>query len=227
MSDTPYSQKFYDQQRAGSSSSASQIVPWLHDIFKPKSVIDIGCGVGTWAAEFIKLKVPTVLGIDGEYAKNSNLVIPEDQFQAVDLADEARTSLGGKTFNMSICLEVAEHLPTSRAESFVQFVTSLAPVAVFGSAIPGQGGTNHVNEQWQSFWAKLFDKHGFYAVDIVRPQFWMARVSFWYVQNTIVYVKKGHDVQLPATTAGQMLDCVHPGLANKWRRHMSEQKPRR
>ena len=60
----------------------------------------------------------------------------------------------------SISLEVAEHLSPGRAESFISDLCQAAPVVLFGAAIPGQGGVGHLNEQWQSYWANLFEACG-------------------------------------------------------------------
>ncbi len=50
-----YNKTFYDNQEKGSLNSAKIIVPIVMDIVKPKSVIDVGCGVGTWLSVFKQL----------------------------------------------------------------------------------------------------------------------------------------------------------------------------
>ena len=45
-----YDKGFYEGQQAGSRSSAERIVPLVLDLVHPRSVVDIGCGVGTWLA---------------------------------------------------------------------------------------------------------------------------------------------------------------------------------
>ncbi len=209
MSEAPYTKRFYDHQRTGSQKSAATIVPWIVDTFRPGRVVDVGCGVGTWAAEFIQCGVPVVRGIDGTYVDRADLAIPQESFLPRDLNDMALTDFDEK-FDLSICLEVAEHLSPARAQGFVKFVASLAPIAVFGAAVPRQGGTNHVNEQWQSYWAALFEAEGFVAHDLLRPRFWTADVEPWYAQNTLVYVSKDLDVALPPPVRN--LDFIHPGL---------------
>jgi hypothetical protein len=82
-------------------------------------------------------------------------------------------------------LEVAEHLPPDRSNSFIAELTALAPVALFSAAIPQQGGTDHINERWQSYWAGLFKKRGFSPLDVIRPAVWENdAVERWYRQNT-------------------------------------------
>ena len=70
-------------------------------------------------------------------------------------------------------LEVAEHIPPECADIFVESLTwGLAPVIMFSAAVPGQGGTLHLNEQWPAYWASKFAQHGYVLIDCLRPQLW-------------------------------------------------------
>jgi hypothetical protein len=51
-----------------------------------------------------------------------------------------------------------------------------------------QGGTNHINEQQHSYWAKLFAARDFYPLDLFRPE--NENVDIWYRQNVFLYVRK-------------------------------------
>ena len=70
------------------------------------------------------------------------------------------------------------------------------------AAIPHQGGTGHINERWQSWWAALFQKNGFGAAwhqpDIRNCE----EVEFWYRQNMVLYARGANgsvaDFVLPA-----------------------------
>jgi hypothetical protein len=113
-------------------------------------------------------------------------------------------------------------IPPAAAETFVETLSRLAPVVVFSAAIPMQGGTGHVNEQWQTYWARLFSARGFVAADVLRPVFWDdQRVDWWYRQNTIVYAQQDRLGEYPALgeargrTSNRMLDVVHPSLLAK------------
>ena len=41
-----YSEQFYRTQVAGALRSAKKILPLIFEIFKPKSIIDVGCRTG-------------------------------------------------------------------------------------------------------------------------------------------------------------------------------------
>jgi SAM-dependent methyltransferase len=181
----PYSATFYSDHEAGSRKSAAKIAPILIDLVRPTSVVDVGCGVGTWLAEFARLGTATIRGLDGDWVPREQLQIPADRFTPADLATPPAL---GERFDLAICLEVAEHLPESAAKTLVQALVGLAPVVAFSAAIPLQAGTDHINCQWQSWWAALFAAHKYEPIDAVRRRVWRdPDVEFWYAQNLLLY----------------------------------------
>lgn len=183
-----YDHHFYETQKTGSYRSARVVVPLIQQMLGTRSVCDVGCGVGTWLQCWREHGVNDVLGIDGDYVDPTQLMIPVANFQSADLR---RPIPCERRFDLAMSLEVAEHLPPDRATSFVLDLTALAPVILFSAAVPGQGGTNHINEQWQGYWASLFDAAGFDACDVVRPQIWSNDdVEPWYRQNTLLYCRR-------------------------------------
>ena len=62
---------------------------------------------------------------------------------------------------------------------------------VFSAAIPEQGGTGHLNEQWQDYWVDIFRDENFLAVDCLRQKFWNNQnIRRFYIQNAIIFVNK-------------------------------------
>lgn len=189
MDPNVYNKSFFNQQKEGSRRSASRVVPLIMQIAQPASVVDVGCGLGTWLAEFRELGVQKILGMDGDYVDRSELQIPPSDFRPHDLT---RPIDIGLKFDLAISLEVAEHLPPECAAAFVKSLVGLAPVVVFSAAIPHQGGTNHLNESWQVHWCKLFIENGYTAYDPIRPLIWRDReVEISYRQNLLVYAREG------------------------------------
>ena len=57
--------------------------------------------------------------------------------------------------------------------------------------MPHQGGTNHVNEQPQSYWAAKFAAHGYRPADALRRRFWSdLEAGVVYSQNALLYVSE-------------------------------------
>src|SRR5687768_2487400 len=140
-----YSAAFFRTMSASARSSAEQVVPLMMELVQPRSVVDVGSAAGSWLSVFREHGVEDVLGIDGDYVRAETLEIPLDHFLAHDLAKPLRLS---RKFDLVVCLEVAEHLPRSRADSLVDDLAALGSTVLFSAAIPFQGGTHHVNEQW-------------------------------------------------------------------------------
>jgi hypothetical protein len=91
-----------------------------------------------------------------------------------------------------------------------------APVVLFSAAIPWQGGTDHINERWQSDWAAMFEAQGFVAVDCLHERLWNDDdVSPWYAQNAVLYVDRERLADYPALAGAPVRpvrDVVHPGV---------------
>jgi SAM-dependent methyltransferase len=210
---TEYTEAFYDDQERQSLASARVVLDQLFAHYHPTSVVDIGCGLGTWLAACTERGATDILGIDGAHVNRRRLHIPSDRFLASDLSRPLGVD---RRFELAISLEVSEHLPGDRANSFVAELTALADVVLFSAALPYQGGTGHVNENWPEYWADKFRKRGYVLVDLFRPVLWHdQRVAFWYRQNTFLYVRAEQigALGLAAWRLGDMpLSSVHPEL---------------
>jgi SAM-dependent methyltransferase len=150
----------------------------------PKSLLDVGCGRGTWLHTAIKSGMVDVFGIDGVDIAPNDLLFPAIQFQQMDLT--ASINLG-RRFDAILCLEVAEHLDEAHAGTLLDTLTQHANYIVFAGACPGQPGQHHVNCQWPAYWQQLFNHRGFVCSDEIRWRIWdMEDVEPWYKQNMFV-----------------------------------------
>jgi SAM-dependent methyltransferase len=187
MLSTEYTRQYYEKNWQGSLRSAKEVIPILLELVRPRRVIELGCGVGAWLSVLRSCGIEDVLGVDGDYVDKEQLLIPRERFLPFDLEKPFRIDEG---FDLAISLEVAEHLPRSCAETLVDSLIRLAPVVLFSAAIPFQGGTHHLNEQWPDFWAAIFRRHEFVSIDCIRKRVWQNnRVDWWYAQNTLLYAK--------------------------------------
>jgi SAM-dependent methyltransferase len=181
-----YDESFFKNRQNIPLFSASVIVPEIINIFNPKSVIDFGCGMGEWLKVFQANNVDKVCGIDGSYINVDNLLINKQNFIAHDLNEYIEV----EKFDVALCLEVAEHLNYSSSDIIVNSIVNSSENIIFGAAIPGQGGTGHINEQPHLFWADKFIKHGYNVSDCLRIKFMEdKRIPFWYRQNILVFTK--------------------------------------
>lgn len=106
-------------------------------------------------------------------------------------ADLSKRIALGKKYDLCISVEVGEHLPREKAEVFLDNLCRSSDVILFSAAVPGQGGTDHINEQWPDYWRKKFQKRGYACYDAFRGRLWEdGRVEWWYRQNLFLYVKE-------------------------------------
>jgi len=205
-----YASRYYESLKEDSAVSARAVVPRILALFPAATVVDVGCGSGTWAAEYLKAGCDAV-GVDGPFVREEQLVIPRERFRRHDLTEPLQLE---RRFDVVNCLEVAEHLPESRADGFVGDLCALGDVVLFSAAVPGQGGTHHVNEQWPTYWLPKFQACGFRALDCLRPQLWGdERVAWWYVQNLFALVRESRLGDFPAAREAARpwpSDLVHP-----------------
>lgn len=176
-----YTDDFFTSHEEAVFQSARVIVPLVMDYVRPKTVVDIGCGRGEWLSVFHEHGV-SVQGIDGPYIDRNKLFICGDRFRACNLTRPFR--IDGR-YDLACCLEVAEHLPERAAKPLVQQLVHAAPVVLFSAAVPGQGGENHMNEQWPAYWREMFSSLGYTLLDI-RPLIMADRRVEWYYRQNIM-----------------------------------------
>ena len=209
---TSYTERFYRNQRDGSRASAQEIVPLVMELVAPRSVVDVGCGLGTWLAVFRTHGVEDVVGVDGPYVDPTLIEIPADRMRRADLT---RPLTLGRRFDLAVSLEVGEHLPAAAAATLVASLTAVSDVVLFSGAAPFQGGTDHVNEQWPAYWMALFAGHGYGAIDGIRWQVWdNARVVPCYAQNTLLYANDAGLARCPRLAVARSKDQVPPAVVH-------------
>jgi SAM-dependent methyltransferase len=211
-----YTEEFYRDRHAATRRSAERIVPLVLDLVRPLSVVDVGCGVGTWLSTFQQHGVAEIQGYEGTWLDARQLIVPRAMVTLCDLELPLECA---RRFDLAVSLEVAEHLPADCAAGFVASLTQLAPVVLFSAAPPGQGGTHHVNEQWPPYWIDLFAARRFEAVDGIRHRIWDDDdILWWYRQNSFLFVSRERlatDERLRAARerpSSFPLRAIHPGL---------------
>lgn len=183
------------------------------EMLSPQSVVDVGCGTGTFLHVFENHGVKKILGLDGDWVNREQLAknISPDKFMVVDL--EKGIDVDEK-FDLAVCLEVLEHLGEEYADNVVKSLTQLSNIILFSAAIPGQPGQNHVNGQWPEYWIQQFKVCGFSFHDVLRPVFWDNKdLAWWYKQNMFLVVKNESENPLKGFADFQntgMKAIVHP-----------------
>ena len=190
-----YDSGFFDYVDSGAIRSARAIVGRLFPLLRPGSVLDVGCGRGGWLGAWKAAGCADIQGIDGDYVDREKLYIPRENFLPANLAMPFDL---GRRFDLVQCLEVAEHIEPARADGLIDSIVHHGDIVLFSAAVPGQGGTQHINERPLEYWRDLFASHGFAAFDAVRPDAHTdSRIEPWYRFNSILYANPAGQAALP------------------------------
>lgn len=208
--------------------AAARVFEILDQLLRIDSVLDLGCGIGTWMQAAQAKPGRGTLGVEIETFNANDLLVPEATILHMSLGRPIDLR---RKFDLVLCLETAEHLPPEDAAQLVANCARHSGVILFSAAIPGQGGLNHVNEQPPEYWQKLFDRAGFEVVDLLRPRLWCdTGIPAWYRQNMLLFV----DRQATSTfeklrsESGKVqapLHRAHPDLLEWQARELARLKP--
>jgi hypothetical protein len=165
-------------------TGAEAAFAYLVGEFQPASVLDVGCGLGTWLCAARRAGIQDIFGVDGSEVRADQLLIPPELFRKHNLCESFSL---GRRFNLVLCLEVAEHLEERFADTLICTLVRHSDVVVFSAAVPKQDGQNHVNCQWPEHWQSRFNAHGYVCSDAMRWKIWADnRIEWWYRQNIFV-----------------------------------------
>jgi 2-polyprenyl-3-methyl-5-hydroxy-6-metoxy-1,4-benzoquinol methylase len=187
--DTIYDEEYFNEIDRTSTSSAPHMAAGIITLFRPKTVLDVGCGTGSLLYELGK---QGVTGVGLEYSEAAIAYCNQRDLDVRKFNLESASSFSTEqAFDIVVSFEVAEHLPHRVANSYVSLLCSHADIVLFTAAPPGQGGTDHINEQFPPYWIHRFGLNGFSLSETLTTQLkrsWKnERVSEWYRSNLMVF----------------------------------------
>jgi glycosyltransferase involved in cell wall biosynthesis/2-polyprenyl-3-methyl-5-hydroxy-6-metoxy-1,4-benzoquinol methylase len=148
---------------------AKRLAKYVKDEINPKTILDIGCGPGTYVYSFRNNGIDAQgLDIDDRVHGKQYL-----KYQSLfDITDEKADTV--------ICLEVAEHIEKEREDEVIQKVVSTVQhTLIWTAAAIGQGGIGHINCKDKEEWSEKITKAG-----LVR--------NYTKEKQLIEYAKQGH-----------------------------------
>jgi len=154
-----YSPAFFEEWGPGNKpyvDSAREISAELVRRLSPRRIVDVGCGCGVYG-HFFREHGVEVIDLDGvlppkEHSFTQDVVLR-------DLTEPFENDWG--CFDFALCLEVAEHIPETYTDVFLDNLVKFSGRLVFSAAPPNQGGRHHVNERPKRYWVERLARRGF------------------------------------------------------------------
>jgi glycosyltransferase involved in cell wall biosynthesis/2-polyprenyl-3-methyl-5-hydroxy-6-metoxy-1,4-benzoquinol methylase len=173
----------YDNIETEEGPFAKRLAEYIKNEINPESVLDIGCGPGTYVYALRNLGVDAKgLDIDERVHGKEHL-----KYQSLfDITDETAEAV--------ICMEVAEHIEKEREDEVVEKVVStVGNTLIWTAAAIGQGGIGHINCKNKEEWAEKIAATGLVRniekenklIDFIRQGYHMG----WFVNNLLYFEK--------------------------------------
>lgn len=184
-----YNEEFYEINAKESYNSAMKIINILKKYYLPNSVLDLGCGVGTWLKAWKDNGTSKVLGFDTNAMPENALYIPSEMLKRINFETEEINI--DSDFDLAMSLECFEHISAKNEDLVFNALTKASDLILFSAAIPYQVGTNHINCHKLSYWVNKFKNKGYSCYDIIRPEClkYSLDVGPWYMQNILVFAR--------------------------------------
>ena len=159
-----YDDAFFTQIRALPNrlyTTACQfIAKEIYRRFVPTTAVDWGCGAGLHCQALAQLGVHAI-GVDA-VAVSAPLRAPDAEIKYADLTQPVPPALTFENYDLSLCIDVMEHLPDEDSEAALTNITRGAKLVILSCAPPGQGGHHHVNERPRRYWISKMAQLGWH-----------------------------------------------------------------
>lgn len=157
----------------------------IMELFSPKLVSDLGCGTGHYCKYFYDISRWNVHGYEGNVSACENKV--HEFVKCVDLTKPLETEC---EYDLTICLEVGEHLPKIYENIFIDNITNISNnILILSWAVKNQGGKGHVNCQENDYVINKMENKGFKFLPDITKELRDAS-TFRFFKNTIMVFKK-------------------------------------
>ena len=193
--DEAYSENFFGWADNATQQKilAEYFAPKIVKYFKPKYVLDVGCGSGQWLDEYRKHNIITK-GIEGSI--NAHPVM-SDETKEVVIQWDLRDTIQEEDYNIDFVqsFEVAEHIEEEYADIFLYNIIKNDPyIVLLTAAPPDQHGFQHVNCQEKEYWIAKMKNMGYLfdqdLLDEVKSWDTPEGCPFWWPHNLMVFNKE-------------------------------------
>jgi glycosyltransferase involved in cell wall biosynthesis len=181
----------YDAIAEEEKPFADRLATWIKDEINPSTIIDIGCGPGIYVHSLRDV------GINANGIDIDDRILHDPYLFKADILEYAQDDREPTwTSDLVLCLEVAEHIDPQYSDMIVRSVCkAINPggILIWTAALPGQGGTGHVNCRPKSYWRTKFEGAGLIFDEALMNKclnyLHSGKFMGWFSQNVLVFSK--------------------------------------
>jgi hypothetical protein len=161
-----YNSEFFQWHQTHAREYSIRTMDWYIQKYKPSSVADFGCGIGSYLESAHNHKIP-VVGFD--IAEEARALTPIAIRPFIRYFDCTKPIALLTPYHTVISFETAEHINPSGTDIFVDnLVCATGNTLLFTAAPPGQDGTGHINLHPREFWVDKISKRITYNESITK-----------------------------------------------------------
>ena len=184
-----YSTEFHKAIESDELPQAIRVAEYIQKFINPSVFYDFGCSTGLYLREIKKI-LPVIESKGFEFSKDAVAAALCPDVIETDLTHPL--ALEKKSNTLGICLEVLEHIDDSHWKEVLTNLTKSCDTLIFSAALPGQGGTGHINCRKRIDWVRRFHELG-WVVDIDATQHLLTFIKKsvhmgWFAANAMVLV---------------------------------------
>lgn len=184
---------YYQRINREELSQALRLFEYIKKTYNIASIIDYGAGTGLYLSPFYDAGyIVKAVELEPGVLDDRVRMIPRECF---DIVDMTKYHVNKNKYNMTLCLEVLEHIPEEQSEAAIeQILKTAGDTIIFSAAAPGQGGDGHINCRPVEYWIEKFSSTGqsfpHYderetrdLIDFMKSGYHMG----WFIQNCLVF----------------------------------------
>jgi len=195
-----YSDKYYRRHFVEYKQWENAIGEHIVKILSPGSILDLGCGVGSYLEGSLKGGCKDILGVEISF-DIAQLYFVDAIKPYIQKGDATSDLKFDRTFDCVMSIEVAEHIEPDGTGNFINNLTKLSSkYIILAAAPPGQVGTGHINLRDKQFWIEQIISKGFmYRDDIIELciSAWKDMGAPWYILRNLMIFKKVCTKEVP------------------------------
>ena len=144
-----YDEEFFEWHVTHARKYSMRTMDWYIQKSKPDSVVDFGCGIGS----YLEAAFDYGIKIKGyEISWEAIIHTPERIRPYIEYRD-CTEPINAGIFDTVISFETAEHIEPEGTNQFIlNLVNATGKTLLFTAAPLGQGGTGHINCRPKEFW---------------------------------------------------------------------------